>query len=357
MSDLIDANASGELFKSRPWYKLPRLLAMVKLVEIRNELREKNLHDTEEPPLEEKAVPADLDPALREARSTDGSFNDLHVPKMGAAGCRFGRNVPLQHTFPDTPNLLVPNPRHRQPRADDARPVPAGDHPEPAGGLVDPVHGARLVRARSLEDRAHRHPDRRGRRLGRAKHPGPALRPRQGARRVDAAAGLRQSEQPLVGLVADLRLRRRHGREAAHAHRRQAPHRADRPAAGRSRDRRAFRRLQRQLVDRPGDAPHALHAGAQLPLRSARARSPGLERRAAVSQGQTDQLRADGEDPHRRVDAGDPAAPDHQAGDERQLVRPGRRGPPGAGRAPRRQGTARRHRRLAGRSSHARRIR
>jgi hypothetical protein len=30
---------------------------------------------------------------------------------MGAAGCRFGRNVPLQHTFPDTPNLLVPNPR------------------------------------------------------------------------------------------------------------------------------------------------------------------------------------------------------------------------------------------------------
>ncbi len=31
---------------------------------------------------------------------------------MGAAGCRFGRNVPLQHTFPDTPNLLVPSPRH-----------------------------------------------------------------------------------------------------------------------------------------------------------------------------------------------------------------------------------------------------
>jgi hypothetical protein len=101
----------GQLFKSRPWYRLPRLLAMLKLVDIRDELREKNLHDTEEPPFERIEIPATLDPALREARTSDGSYNDLHVPKMGAAGCRFGRNVPLQHTFPDTPNLLVPNPR------------------------------------------------------------------------------------------------------------------------------------------------------------------------------------------------------------------------------------------------------
>ena len=111
MPDLLTERL-GELFKSRPWYKLPRLFAMLRLVEIRDELRKENLHDTEEPPLEKKAVPADLDPALREGRSTDGTFNDLQVPKMGAAGCRFGRNVPLQHTFPDTPNLLIPNPRH-----------------------------------------------------------------------------------------------------------------------------------------------------------------------------------------------------------------------------------------------------
>jgi hypothetical protein len=102
----------GELFASRPWYQLPRLLAMVKLVEIRDDLREKNLHDTEEPAFEKQDVPAVLDPALREGRSVDGTFNDLQVPRMGAAGCRFGRNAPLQHTFPDTPNLLVPNPRH-----------------------------------------------------------------------------------------------------------------------------------------------------------------------------------------------------------------------------------------------------
>ena len=30
---------------------------------------------------------------------------------MGSAGCRFGRNVPLEHTVPDSANLLVPNPR------------------------------------------------------------------------------------------------------------------------------------------------------------------------------------------------------------------------------------------------------
>src|SRR5688572_17492470 len=30
---------------------------------------------------------------------------------MGAAGRRFGRNVPLDETFPDAPNLMIPNPR------------------------------------------------------------------------------------------------------------------------------------------------------------------------------------------------------------------------------------------------------
>ena len=39
----------GTLLNRRPWYELPRLLAEGRLVEMRNELREKNLHDTEEP--------------------------------------------------------------------------------------------------------------------------------------------------------------------------------------------------------------------------------------------------------------------------------------------------------------------
>jgi hypothetical protein len=109
MSDLSDR--LGQLFKGRPWHKRPRLLAMLELIDIRDELREKNLHDTEEPPLEQQQAPPDPGPAAREARTADGTFNDLRVPGMGAAGCRFGRNVPLEHTFPDAPNLLVPNPR------------------------------------------------------------------------------------------------------------------------------------------------------------------------------------------------------------------------------------------------------
>lgn len=99
------------LQRRRPWYQLPRLLAMPRLLQIRNEMRDKNLHDTEEPPLERKEIPPDLDPAVRTARHVDGTFNDLHYPAMGSCGRRFGRNFPLEHTFPDTVNLLNPSPR------------------------------------------------------------------------------------------------------------------------------------------------------------------------------------------------------------------------------------------------------
>jgi Animal haem peroxidase len=107
--DLIGRISS--LLNRRPWYKLPRLLAMGRLIDMRDELREKNLHDTEEPPLECLDAPVAATPAQREGRSIDGSFNDLKCPQMGAVGRRFGRNVPLQHVFPDTSNLLVPSPR------------------------------------------------------------------------------------------------------------------------------------------------------------------------------------------------------------------------------------------------------
>jgi hypothetical protein len=95
----------------RPWYELPKLLAMPRLIEIRNQLRRENLHDTDEPPQVRQDVPRDLDPVLREGRTVDGSYNDLNFPSMGSCNRRFGRNVPLEHTFPDTPNLMVPSPR------------------------------------------------------------------------------------------------------------------------------------------------------------------------------------------------------------------------------------------------------
>jgi hypothetical protein len=97
--------------RTRPWYEKPKLAAMPELVEIRNQLRQENLHDTEEPPLVKQEVPVNLDPVLRNERTIDGSYNDLSYPQMGCAHRRFGRNVPLQYTFPDTPNLMNPSPR------------------------------------------------------------------------------------------------------------------------------------------------------------------------------------------------------------------------------------------------------
>ncbi len=94
---------------SRDWYDLPRPVAGIRLFQIREELRKKNLHDAEEPPLESSTAP----PAgeAYNVRTSDGTYNDLTCPRMGSAGMRFGRNVPLSETFPDTANLLTPSPR------------------------------------------------------------------------------------------------------------------------------------------------------------------------------------------------------------------------------------------------------
>jgi hypothetical protein len=93
----------------KEWHQLPGPAAAVKLVQLRDELREKNLHDTEDPPLETSTAPAPAE--AHPARTSDGLWNDLHCPRMGSAGMRFGRNVPLSETFPDTANLMVPSPR------------------------------------------------------------------------------------------------------------------------------------------------------------------------------------------------------------------------------------------------------
>jgi hypothetical protein len=94
---------------SEDWYDLPRAAEGIRLYQIRDEMREKNLHDTEEPPLESAATPATGE--AHNIRTSDGTYNDLKCPRMGSAGMRFGRNVPLSEAFPDTANLLNPSPR------------------------------------------------------------------------------------------------------------------------------------------------------------------------------------------------------------------------------------------------------
>ena len=93
----------------KDWHELPRLPAMTRLIELRNELRQKNLFESEEPPLSTEDAGAPTEAAT--SRTLDGSFNDLGCPRMGAAGTRFGRNVPLTESAPDTERLLSPNPR------------------------------------------------------------------------------------------------------------------------------------------------------------------------------------------------------------------------------------------------------
>jgi hypothetical protein len=93
----------------KEWHELIGPAAGAKLVQIRDELRAKNLFDTEEPALESSTSPVSAEG--RNIRTSDGMYNDLRCPRMGSAGMRFGRNVPLSETFPDTANLMTPSPR------------------------------------------------------------------------------------------------------------------------------------------------------------------------------------------------------------------------------------------------------
>jgi hypothetical protein len=113
-----------------PWHRLPTWLGLLNLIEVRENLRAQNLHDTNEiDPGHAGPTPAGfpVDPSASTAsnsngigadsrslrsRSADGSYNDLESPRMGMAGTRFGRNVPLEALRVPTPSeLMAPNPR------------------------------------------------------------------------------------------------------------------------------------------------------------------------------------------------------------------------------------------------------
>lgn len=97
----------------RPWYKLPLPLALLKLVQFRNKLREENLHDTSTLPNRGDLPKPWPDPKGTHQywRTADGSFNDLKQPEMGMAGTRFGRNVPLSDVNADEQSLHRPSTR------------------------------------------------------------------------------------------------------------------------------------------------------------------------------------------------------------------------------------------------------
>jgi len=96
------------------WHRLPRFLGLLSLSSIRDRMRKHNLQNTQAPFLKEVASPSlpDPTPEQRAARTADGAYNDLNMPRMGCAGMRFGRNIPLDRVLiPDEQTLMTPSPR------------------------------------------------------------------------------------------------------------------------------------------------------------------------------------------------------------------------------------------------------
>ena len=92
------------------WHRLPLPLGLLTLRQMRERLRERNLFDTGSPPT--LGAGANGRPVDLTVRTVDGTWTDLDQPHMGATGSRFGRNVPLERTWPDTgERLMTPNPR------------------------------------------------------------------------------------------------------------------------------------------------------------------------------------------------------------------------------------------------------
>src|SRR5215469_12917242 len=101
------------LDQKRGWHRFPLLIGLMILVGLRTILRQKNLYDTTGVTLTNADHPASAEQAARNltARTADGTYNDLDHPIMGAVGTRFGRNIPLNHAYPNESTILTPNPR------------------------------------------------------------------------------------------------------------------------------------------------------------------------------------------------------------------------------------------------------
>jgi hypothetical protein len=91
------------------WSELPWPLGLLTILTYRNRLRRENLYDTESQT--QKSVPAPEGTRHLTARTAAGIYNDLENPRMGSARTRFGRNVPIDRTYPDYERLMQPNPR------------------------------------------------------------------------------------------------------------------------------------------------------------------------------------------------------------------------------------------------------
>ncbi|MFD5586497.1 peroxidase family protein [Streptomyces sp. NPDC127063] len=96
------------------WDKLPVAAGLLTLFGLRVRLRQKNLYDTDGLPSTDQPKPAPPSASHRVNRTADGSHNDLGDPRMGMAGTRFGRNIPLGHIAPTAPEDVLASPSPRE---------------------------------------------------------------------------------------------------------------------------------------------------------------------------------------------------------------------------------------------------
>ena len=108
---VVDA-ISGRIDRKAGWDRLPKVVSLGVLIGLRDTLRRFNLHDTNRVPSTNlPPLPPPTAQHLTE-RTLDGSYNDLDDPRMGSAGTRFGRNIPLRAIVQDSrKNKLQPSPR------------------------------------------------------------------------------------------------------------------------------------------------------------------------------------------------------------------------------------------------------
>jgi Animal haem peroxidase len=103
---------SGRVDRKVGWDQLPKVLGLAVLIGLRDTLRRFNLHDANKVPSTNLAPLPAPDPLHLTQRSVDGTYNDLGDPRMGSAGTRFGRNIPLDAIVEDSrADKLRPSPR------------------------------------------------------------------------------------------------------------------------------------------------------------------------------------------------------------------------------------------------------
>ncbi len=104
----VNSTVFRQVNRAAEWWDLPTPLGLLNLRAFRDDLRERNLFDTESEHQPE-VVPADQ---LPKHRTYDGSKQDPTDPEMGRVGTRFGRNIdPDTNPAESEERRMDPNPR------------------------------------------------------------------------------------------------------------------------------------------------------------------------------------------------------------------------------------------------------